>query len=103
MRSWDSEIELLQFVESEDSSGFATEGQEQGIKILSNEIPVHSANFYGAAQAGFLISKVFEVHTLEFEGQTTLKFDGERYRIRRTFGGKQFTELHCERQDTNHI
>lgn len=102
MRSWDVEIELLSYTDGFDDAGFPVENQELASKLLANELPVNSSNFYGGAQAGFNIAAVFEIHAIEYEGQDDLRFDGEKYRVRRTRKADGYIELHCERFDTDH-
>lgn len=101
-KSWDEEIELLRFAGGVDADGFPVENQEEATVLLANELPVNSSNFYGGAQAGFNISKVFEIHAIEYEGQEDLRHAGDTYRVKRTRKAEGFIELHCERFDTDH-
>ncbi|TDL34575.1 hypothetical protein E2R51_02335 [Jeotgalibacillus sp. S-D1] len=100
--SWDYEVELLSFVESVDSDGFPLESQEESIAILANKLPVRSTEFYSASRAGFTIEKTFEVNSIEYSGQEDLRFDGDIYRIRRTYEKDHIIELYCEKKGESH-
>lgn len=54
--------------------------------------------FYAAAQAGINPEIVFVVHGYEYEGEKKVKFEGENYRVIRTYSTDfEEIELTCEK------
>lgn len=102
-KSWDEEIALLSaVVPGKDEDGFPIEGVPIQTLILANRLPVTSSEYYQSNNQGYLISEAFEIHTMEYNGEQSLLFDGVEYRIRRTYRKVELTELYCERSDVTH-
>ena len=58
--------------------------------------------FYSAAQAGLRPERVFVIHGYEYEGEQEVEFEGERYRVVRTYSVSfEELELTCEKVVTN--
>lgn len=58
--------------------------------------------FYSAAQAGLRPSITFVIHKYEYEGQKRIRFEGQEYKVLRTYS-EDFEELEliCERVGAN--
>ncbi|WP_227397349.1 phage head closure protein [Jeotgalibacillus aurantiacus] len=104
MANWDHEITLITPGYSDkDSDGFAIEVDADEDTILARKLPVRSQEFYAAAQSNFTIEQIFEVHIFEYKGQKKLSFEGNEYRVYRTFEKPgHLIELYCSRIDENH-
>lgn len=102
-KSWDDEITLLgEETQTYDNDGFPVGMEPKETIVFTNRLPVNSSEFYQSNNQGFVISEAFEVHTIEYNGQQSLLFEGEEYLIRRTYRKDELTELYCERSDVNH-
>jgi SPP1 family predicted phage head-tail adaptor len=101
MRTWDHEIQLLKVVKTTDADGFPKEETTE-TTVLANKLPVRSAEFYQASQAGYSIQQTFEINSIEYEGQEDLRFENNVYKIRRTYEKDDFIELSCERRDADY-
>lgn len=97
-RLWDHEIKLLNVTTTLNENGFETEETTE-VLLYANSLPVHSSEFYQSSKEGYIIAKVFEIHSIEFEGQKLLKYEDEIYRIKRSYDADEFIELSCERRD----
>lgn len=82
-------------------------GEDELLQPVFEEVATHLAcrkrtttrsEFYQAAQADLKPSLVLEIHSFEYDQQTHLEFEGQRYRVIRTFEkGQDLLELTCER------
>ena len=103
MTSWNDEIILLGRNEPVyDDEGFPVESTSSDTTVLANRLPVNSSEFYQSNKEGYTISEAFSVHTIEYKGEQSLSFEGDEYRIRRTYRKDELTELYCERSDVTH-
>lgn len=100
-RSWDSEIQLISVTKTLNENGFEEETSE-GISVFANRLPVHSSEFYQSSKEGYIIAQVFEIHSIEYDGQTVLEYEGERYNVKRSYDTGEYIELSCERRDDTH-
>lgn len=98
MKNWDNEIQLINVINGKDTDGFPVETTTE-ITVLSNRLPVHSAEFYNSSKEGYIISQIFEIHSFEYSGETQLNYEGSLYRIRRVYDKGEYIELSCERVD----
>lgn len=98
-KTWNDEIILVSTSNDVDDEGFPIVGQPTETTVLTNRMPVNSSEFYQSNKEGYTISEAFEIHTIEYNGEQTLLFEGNEYRIRRTYRKEVFTELYCERKD----
>lgn len=70
--------------------------------VLCGLKSVARSEFYGAAQAGLRPERVFVIHGYEYEGETEVEFEGERYRVVRTYSVSfEELELTCEKVVTD--
>lgn len=95
-RTFDEDIELIREVGGKDADGFPITVEEK-TPVMANRLPITSNEFYGASQANYTIAKRFEIYSFEFDGQTALIHNGEKYRIARPYENGEFIELSCER------
>lgn len=99
IRSWDHEIELFNMIKTPNANGYEVETPGPSTFVLANRLPVHSSEFYQSSKEGYIISQVLEIHSIEYEGQTTLKYEGDVYNIKRPYDTGEYIELSCERRD----
>ncbi len=70
--------------------------------VLCGVKSVTRNEFYGAAQAGLKPEIVFVVHGYEYQGEQEVEFEGERYRVVRTYSVSfEELELTCEKVVAN--
>lgn len=104
--TYDHELTLIKHGWVEDDIG----GQipvETRTTILCQVKSVSRAEFYGAAQAGLRPAIVFVIHECEYSGEQEVEFEGDRYKVIRTYRGgmtrhgsklaSDEMELTCER------
>ncbi|WP_257063443.1 phage head closure protein [Priestia megaterium] len=83
--------------ETQNEEGFPIPAQETSRDIFVNEKSIRGNEFYIAFQSGYTLEVMFEVHSLDYEGETIVEYESKRYRIVRTYERKQdeITELIC--------
>lgn len=101
-KTWDDEIILISVSNGVDEDGFPTDGVPIETSVMANRLPVNSSEFYQSNKEGYTISEAFEIHTIEYNGEQSLMFEDDSYRIRRTYRKDEYTELFCERRDIDH-
>jgi len=68
------------------------------ISILCGLNSVGRTEFYNAAAAGLKPAKVFTVHKYEYGNENEVEFEGEKYKVVRTYAiNFEEIELTCER------
>lgn len=97
LRTWDYEIQLVSVIKGTDADGFPTE-QTTEIDVLANRMPVNASEYYQSNKEGYTVEEAFEVNSIEYSGEQSLKFNGDTYRIRRTYRCNDLVELYCERK-----
>ncbi len=70
--------------------------------ILCDLKSIGRNEFYSAAQAGLRPSLTFKIHKYEYNGEKKVKFEGQEYKVLRTYS-ENFEELEliCERIGAN--
>lgn len=101
-RLWDYDIDLISIVNGVDEEGFPVVEDSLPTSVMANRLSVNSSEFYQSNNQGFIISEVFEIHSMEYNGEENLMFEGKKYRIRRTFRKDEYIELYCEKRDVDH-
>ena len=96
MKTWDTEIKLIPHEPKTDEEGFPIVGSLDPVAILANRLPVYSSEFYQANREGISIEEAFEIHTMEYNGERKVEYEGREYNVRRRFHNGEFTELYCE-------
>ncbi|GAB1798629.1 phage head closure protein [Priestia megaterium] len=83
--------------ETQNEEGFLVPGEETRRQVFANEKSIRGNEFYIAAQSGYTLETMFEVHSLDYEGETLIDYESKRYRVVRTFERKQeeIIELIC--------
>jgi head-tail adaptor len=102
MSRWSDTVSLIGITEGTDAEGFPSNIEVTRAGIFANKLPVHSNEFYQASQAGYKIEKVFQVRTIDYEGEESLNYENEVYRIVRTYDKGEYIELSCEKRGDNH-
>lgn len=99
---WSEVISLTGITEGVDADGFPANVEVTRENIFANKLPVRSSEFYQASQAGYTVSALFKIRSVEYEGEESLIHEGNIYRIIRTFDKGEYVELSCEKQGVNH-
>lgn len=87
-------------------TGVDSIGQEVGVEIettiLCSLKSITRTEFYAAAQAGIRPSLTFVIHKFEYASEKEVEFEGQRYKVIRTYS-ENFDELEltCERVGAN--
>lgn len=102
VRTFDHQIQLIGLVEKLDDEGFETIVEKPKAPILANRLSVRSSEYWQAKQSGIQLSYVFEIHTFEYEGEEKMLYEGEEYRIERTYEKGDYIELVCVRKADDH-
>lgn len=63
------------------------------VKRYVNRLSVRSKEYYDAMNTGLKPELMFEIRTLEYNGQPTLKHNNIDYEVMRTYDKGEFTEL----------
>ena len=85
---WNETITLIATFPPEnltDDDGFATAPTESETEVFGNRKSVSSSEFYRAAQTGIAVVMKYDIHSIDYTGQTIAAADGKRYRILRTY------------------
>lgn len=99
--TFDHELALISQTITEDEIGNQIPVETRKT-ILCKVKSVGRSEFYGAATAGLRPERVFVIHGYEYEGEQEVEFQGERYRVVRTYSVSfEETELTCERVVAN--
>lgn len=98
---YNHEITLIKQVIVEDELGNQIPSEEEKT-ILCKLQSIGRNEFYSASTAGLRPEKTFIIHGYEYESETLLEFNGDRYTVIRTYA-KDFEEIElvCERKITN--
>lgn len=100
--TYDHELILINQSYSFDEIGNQILSDEVETRVLCNVKSVSRAEFYNAALAGLNPEIVFVVHAYEYNGERKVKFNGELYRVIRTYQTDfEEMELVCERVASN--
>lgn len=90
-------IELITTAITEDDlkQQIATPSYRQ---IFAEEKPIHSNEFFEAGQRGIKPRAMYEVYTMEYQGEEQLRVANTVYHIYRTYKNTKTgkTELYCE-------
>jgi SPP1 family predicted phage head-tail adaptor len=84
--TFDHELTLISQTITEDEIGNQIPVETRKT-ILCKVKSVGRSEFYGAATAGLRPEIVFVVHEFEYSGEREVEFEGERYKVIRTYRG----------------
>lgn len=96
-------VSLISLVDSENENGFhvETEGEPRE-NIFANKKDVHSAEFYQASAQGIRLETMFELHSVDYDGEELLTYENTSYQIIRTYDRGEFIELICQSRGVDH-
>ena len=63
------------------------------VKRYVNRLSIRQNEYYDAMNTGLKPELMFEIRTLEYNGQTVLKYNNIDYSVIRTYDKGEFTEL----------
>ena len=93
---WRDVIHLIAQVDGENEMGDPTTADGDPRQVYANKKSVRQSEFYQAAMVGLRPELMFEVRTVEYQGEPKLEYDGKEYRIIRTYEKDSETiELIC--------
>ncbi|MCM3155004.1 phage head closure protein [Priestia megaterium] len=83
--------------ETQNEEGFPIPAKDTKRDVFANEKSIRGNEFYIASQSGYTLEVMFEVHSLDYEGESLVEYESKRYRVVRTYERKQdeITELIC--------
>ena len=84
--TYDQELALISQTITEDEIGNQIPVEARKT-ILCKVKSVGRTEFYGAATAGLRPEIVFVVHEFEYSGEREVEFEGERYKVIRSYRG----------------
>ena len=102
MANWSDVLYLIGLEKGLDDDGFEVIVPGKPRKIFANKKSVRSQEFHAAKQSGVTLSFMFEVRTLEYKGEETLKYNDDPYKVYRTYGKGEFTELIVHKESDDH-
>ncbi|WP_017726765.1 hypothetical protein [Halalkalibacterium ligniniphilum] len=100
--NWSDVIHLIELTEGTDEEGFATIVPGQPKKVFTNKMSVRSQEYYMAKQSGIELSLMFEVRSIDYEGEKQLSYNSLDYIVERTYEKGEFVELVCKRRGDDH-
>lgn len=96
-RTFDHEITLINNVTNYDELGNPIQTEDR-LTVLCGIHSVGRNEFYSASNQGMKPSKTFVIHAFEYNGSSRVEYEGERYRVIRTYEGDDGElELTCEK------
>lgn len=103
MSRWSKIIDLVATdPDGTDESGFPSEVESIRSGLFVNKKDVRSSEFHQAAARGVRLEAMFEIRTVEYQGEEVLIFEGQRFEIERTYERGEITELVCYKRGDNH-
>lgn len=97
MPRWSDVIQYVSIEVVRDAEGFNVEEEVLGSPVFANRLAVGTSEFYQAAQNGIQLEKKFEVRVADYDNQQVLMYNGQRYRVERTYEKTDLIELTCKR------
>ena len=88
MAKWCDEVTLIAETEPQathNENGFENPRVERERKVFCNKRSVSQGEYYKAQQAGKQVEAKVEVHTVDYEGETLVEFEGKRYSVLKTY------------------
>lgn len=96
-RTYDHELTLIKNTTSYDELGNPIKNEER-TSVLCDVQSIGQREFYEASNHGLKPSKTFIIHSFEYNGANIVEFEGERYKIIRTYETDDGElELTCEK------
>lgn len=89
-------IKLISYTTTENEMGDTIEVPTER-QVFADKQSVRQSEFYQAAATGLRPELMFVVRTIEYNGETRLKYNGKEYSIIRTYDKDgELTELVCQ-------
>ena len=88
MAKWCNEITLITETEPKkayNENGFKNPTVESKRTVFCNKRSVSQGEYYKAQQAGKKVEAKVEVHTVDYEGENLVEFEGKRYSVLKTY------------------
>lgn len=96
--TWDEEVTLLRFTYESDEYGVRKKIPIPET-VMAKKRSISRNEFYLSGQSGIQVAHLFVVHSFEYEGQVELNFEGEVYKIIKTYPVNfDEIELTCEKK-----
>lgn len=104
MAAWSDVLKLIPLIEGTDDSGFPGIIEGKPRQVFANKKSIRSQEFYMAKQSGIELSYMFEIRTIDYNGEERVQFgeDGIKYDVERTYEKGEFVELICKRKSDDH-
>jgi len=99
---WSDVINLVSLVEGIDEDGFPAVVEGEPRLIFANKLSVRSQEFHMAKQSGVDLSYMFEIRSIEYEGEEQIEYKGKDHTVYRTYEKGEFIELICKRKADDH-
>lgn len=97
--TYDNELTLVNITTTKDDIGQDIK-TESYTNILCGLKSIGRNEYYQAAKAGLKPTKIFNVHSFEYNGELKVKFEGKYFKVIRTYTiSSEETELICEGVD----
>ena len=94
---WRDMVELITIQKVDDGAGGYTE-TETSRQVFANKKSIRQSEFYQAHMAGLNPELMFEIRSIEYQGEEKILYNGDAYRVIRTYSSSdEITELVCER------
>lgn len=100
--NWSDVIYLIGITDGQDENGFPAPVESKPRMVFANEKSIRSNEYYLAKQNGIELSYMFEIRTIDYEGEEKLKYNDENHLIERIYKKGEFMELVCKRRADDH-
>ena len=102
MARWSEVVNLIGLVEGTDEMGWPIEEEVERTNIFANKKSVRSNEYYLAKQGGVELQHMFEIRSIDYQGEEKLRYNGEVFEIERTYDKGEVIELVCSRRTDEH-
>lgn len=88
MAKWCDEITLITETAPQErlnENGFENPPVESSRKVFCNKRSVSQGEYYKSQQAGKQVEAKVEIHTVDYEGETLVEFEGKRYSVLKNY------------------
>lgn len=97
---WRDTIDLVAVSQTQDEYGAPVES-ETTIQVFANKKSIRQSEFYQALTTGLELEIMFEIRSIEYGGESRIRFENELYYIIRTHSkNEEILELICSKYPT---
>lgn len=100
--AWSDVIQLVALVEGQDDQGFPDIVPGEPRQVFANKKSIGSQQYFLAKQSGVELSLMFEVRSVDYDGEERVVFEDKEHEVERTFEKGEFIELVCKRPGDDH-